>query len=171
MEARSERIAPFEQFLRDFLAPRGVDLDAHSAIFLLYRTSLDVAAALEAGALRAFGLSHAGFALLMTLWVTGPREIRELAFLLRLSRASVVGTVHTVQRAGLVRRVRSEEDRRLVRVELTPEGLGVVERAQAALHGFEQDLTRDLTVAEQRTLAALLRRVGHAARTCLRSLA
>jgi MarR family transcriptional regulator, 2-MHQ and catechol-resistance regulon repressor len=164
----AERIPPFERFLRDFLAPLGVDLDAHSAIFLLYRTALDVEASLELGALRDFGLSHAGFALLMTIWVTGPREIRELAFFLRLSRAAVVGTVHTVQRAGLVRRVRSDEDRRLVRVELTEEGRGVIERAQAAIHRCEVELTRDLTLDEQRTLAALLRRVGHMARSRLR---
>ena len=168
MDAPPEPIPPFEQFMRDFLAPRGVDLDAQAAIFQLYRTATDVIAALELGSLRALGLSHAGFALLMALWATGPREIRELAFLLRLSRASVVGTVHTVQRGGLVRRVRSDTDRRLVRVELTDSGLSLVERAQAALHGCERELTRGLSVDEQRLLAALLRRLGHAARTSLR---
>ncbi|TMB45380.1 MAG: hypothetical protein E6J60_16905, partial [Deltaproteobacteria bacterium] len=61
----------YEQELRAFLAPLGVDLDAQAVVFQLYRTSTDVIAALEAKALRPLGLSHTGFALLVTIWVGG----------------------------------------------------------------------------------------------------
>src|SRR6266702_114250 len=69
----------YEQELRAFLAPLGVDLDAQAVVFQLYRTSTDVIAALEAKALRPLGLSHTGFALLVTIWVGGPQEVRSVA--------------------------------------------------------------------------------------------
>ena len=78
MDAPPEPIPPFEQFMRDFLAPRGVDLDAQAAIFQLYRTATDVIAALESaldrypqldrGRLGIMGGSYGGF---LTAWTIG----------------------------------------------------------------------------------------------------
>src|SRR5438445_624068 len=69
-------LPPYEQELRAFLAPLGVDLDAQAVVFQLYRTSTDVIAALEATALRPLGLSHTGFALLVPLWARGRQGAR-----------------------------------------------------------------------------------------------
>src|SRR5438034_9435396 len=69
-------LPPYEQELRAFLAPLGVDLDAQAVVFQLYRTSTDVIAALEAKAPRPPGPSHTGFALLVTTSVGGPPEVR-----------------------------------------------------------------------------------------------
>lgn len=157
--------APFERELRHFLKPRGVDLDAQAVLFQLYRTSTDAVAATESVALRGLGLSHAGYVLLMTVWISGPREVRELARAQRVSKPAIVSCVHTLERSGLVRRVRSTTDRRLVRIELTKRGRLRVEKAQVALHRCERVLTRDLSVRDKRRLAELLRRVGHTART------
>ena len=164
MRRRRIPIPPFERELREFLQPRGVDLDAQAVMFQLYRTSTDAVAATEAAALRALGLSHAGYVLLMTLWISGPREVRDLAQAQRVSKPAIVSCVHTLERGQLVRRVRSDTDRRLVSVELTRGGRALVERAQVALHRCERALTRDLTVSEKRKLAELLRRIGHTAR-------
>jgi MarR family 2-MHQ and catechol resistance regulon transcriptional repressor len=156
--------APFERELRHFLKPRGVDLDAQAVLFQLYRTSTDAVAATEAAALRGLGLSHAGYVLLMTLWISGPREVRDLARAQRVSKPAIVSCVHTLERSDLVRRVRSVTDRRLVRVELTKRGRARIEKAQLALHRCERALTRDLSVRDKRRLAELLRRLGRAAR-------
>ena len=160
----ADPLPPYEQELRAFLAPLGVDLDAQAVVFQLYRTSTDVIAALEAKALRPLGLSHTGFALLVTIWVGGPQEVRSLARKHRLSKPSVTSAIGTLERMGLVARERSTEDRRLVSVALTAQGRRLVRRAQAALHRCERALTAGLTKAERRQIAAWLRRVGDAAR-------
>jgi len=160
----ADPLPPYEQELRAFLAPLGVDLDAQAVVFQLYRTSTDVIAALEAKALRRLGLSHTGFALLVTIWVGGPQEVRSLARKHRLSKPSIVSAIGTLERMGLVARERSTEDRRLVSVALTAQGRRLVRRAQAALHRCERALTAGLTKAERRQMAAWLRRVGDAAR-------
>jgi len=157
-------LPPYEQELRAFLAPLGVDLDAQAVVFQLYRTSTDVIAALEAKALRPLGLSHTGFALLVTIWVGGPQEVRSLARKHRLSKPSITSAIGTLERMGLAARERSTEDRRLVSVALTAQGRRLVRRAQAALHRCERALTAGLTKAERRQMAAWLRRVGDAAR-------
>jgi DNA-binding MarR family transcriptional regulator len=163
MAAQDQARAPYEQQLRDFLGPRGVDLDAQAAVFLLFRTATDVIAQAEASVLRAYGLTHAGFVLMMTLWVTGPQETRRLARFQRVSKPTIVSCVNTLERAGLVRRERSVADRRLVRVALTAKGRRLIERAQAAWHERERAIAGALTSQEQRLLASLLRRLGRAA--------
>ncbi len=160
----ADPLPPYEQELRAFLAPLGVDLDAQAVVFQLYRTSTDVIAALEAKALRPLGLSHTGFALLVTIWVGGPQEVRSLARKHRLSKPSITSAIGTLERVRLVARERSTEDRRLVSVALTAQGRRLVRRAEAALHRCERALTAGLTKAERRQMAAWLRRVGDAAR-------
>ena len=159
-----DSLPPYEQELRAFLAPLGVDLDAQAVVFQLYRTSTDVIAALEAKALRPLGLSHTGFALLVTIWVGGPQEVRSLARKHRLSKPSITSAIGTLERVRLVARERSTEDRRLVSVALTAQGRRLVRRAEAALHRCERALTAGLTKAERRQMAGWLRRVGDAAR-------
>jgi DNA-binding MarR family transcriptional regulator len=159
---KPEELHLFERLLRDFSRERGVDLDAQAVVYNLYRVATDVHATMEASALQPHGLTHAGFVLLMALWISGPREVRELARLQRVSRPAIVSAVGTLERAGLARRVRDEADRRLVRVELTPEGQARIRRVHRAQHQFERAVSQALSRAEQRTLAGLLRRVGSA---------
>lgn len=160
---KEEELHLFECLLRDFSRERGIDLDAQAVVYNLYRVATDVIATVEASALQPHGLTHAGFVLLMALWISGPREIRELARLQRVSRPAIVSAVGTLERAGFVRRVRDDSDRRLVRVELTVEGRALIRRANTVHHRFEQRISRVLSRQEQRTLAGLLRRLGHAA--------
>src|SRR5438876_8595169 len=91
-----------EQELRAFLAPLGVDLDAQAVCFQLYRTSTDVIAAFEARALGPLGLSHTGFALMMTIRVGGSQDVRSLARKLRLSKPSGTNGNGTLERARVV---------------------------------------------------------------------
>lgn len=60
---------------------------------------------------------------------------------------------------GLVTRVPSATDRRVVLVELSDEGRELVDAALAALLAQERELLAGLSEGEQRTLAALLRRL------------
>jgi len=161
----SQDLPFFERRMQAFLAQRGTDIDSHAAVFNLDHGWTEVEATLEGLALRPLDLTHAGFVLLMTLWITGPRETRELAAVLRVTRGAIVGAVNTLERRGLVRRQRSLIDRRLVTVELTNEGGELVVSAQKTWHALEREVTGDLSDDEKRTLAALCRKMAQSAKT------
>jgi DNA-binding MarR family transcriptional regulator len=164
MRRQDPQLPAFEQHLQAFLARRGTDIDAQATVFNLDHAALDVFATLEGLALRPHGLTHAGFIFLFTLWVTGPRETRELASVLRVTKGAVVGAANTLERHGLVCRVRSDVDRRLVAYELTDDGESVISGVQKHWRELEVAVTSSLSVAEKRTLAALCRKVAHRAR-------
>jgi DNA-binding MarR family transcriptional regulator len=64
--------------------------------------------------------------------------------------------VNTLEGRGMVRRVRSDVDRRLVTIELTRAGMQLVAQAQAAAHEYERALVSSMSKHEQRQLARLL---------------
>jgi DNA-binding MarR family transcriptional regulator len=151
---------PFERQLREHVRAHGDDPAAPVLNFNVLRTATDVLSTMEVNALRPLGLTHAGFLILMALWITGPRETRELARVQRVSRPAIVSAVDTLARAGLVRRKRSQADRRLVSVELTRSGTRLVIRAHDHWHREERRTAAALTRAEQATLARLLRKLS-----------
>jgi DNA-binding MarR family transcriptional regulator len=154
-----DELSPNEARLREFLKPKGTDLDAMAVVYNLYRTATHVITTMEATTLRRFGLSHTGFVLLMTLWMESPREVRELARVQRNSRPAIVSAVNTLVNMGLVKRERGTVDRRLVYVHLTDEGRELIERVHIQQHAFERAVTSTLSPTEKRELARLLRRL------------
>jgi DNA-binding MarR family transcriptional regulator len=167
-DCQAPEIPAFEQHLRSFLARRGTNVDAQAAVFNLDHAAMDVINTLEGLALRPHDLTHAGFVLLMTLWITGPRETRELAAVLRVTKGAIVGAVNTLERRGLVQRVRSDVDRRLVRYELTTSGRDLITRVQKDWRALEVEVSSGLAVEEQRLLASLCRKMAAAARALRR---
>jgi DNA-binding MarR family transcriptional regulator len=166
--ARVKDIPLFERRVQAFLARHETEIDAQAAIFNLDYAAKDVIASFEAVVLRPNGLRYAGFVMLMSLWITGPRETRELAAILRVSKGAVVSVVNTLEGAGLVRRIRSEMDRRLITVELTDGGRDLVIIVQSEWHQLERAVTADLTTREMQTFAAICRKIAHAARALRR---
>jgi DNA-binding MarR family transcriptional regulator len=154
----------FERHMQAFLARRGTDVESQAVVFNLDHAAMDVIATMEGLALRPQELTHAGFVLLMTLWISGPRGTGELAAVLRVTKGAVVGAVNTLERRRLVRRVRSKIDRRLVTYELTKDGEAVVISAQKEWRRLEEEVTSCLTLQEKRTFASLCRKIAHEAR-------
>lgn len=68
-------------------------------------------------------VSQAQFDVLMELRKNGPMPVGELAHSLGLSSASVSQMIDRLSEQGHVTRTRSEEDRRVVRVELSERGV------------------------------------------------
>jgi DNA-binding MarR family transcriptional regulator len=83
----------------------------------------------------------------------------ELATELKLSPAGMTGRLDTLEKAGLVRRIRSEEDRRRVDVELTEQGRATWLRAMDVRGEAEDAMVGVLTPDDQDMLAALLKRM------------
>jgi|SRR5579884_1491706 len=96
---------------------------------------------------------------------SGPHKMRDIADFLVLAVNTVTTTVDNLEGKGLVRRRRSEEDRRVVRVELAEAGLGVYRAALAEKTAVLRKMLEPLTEDEQEIFMVLFRkivRVGNA---------
>lgn len=67
---------------------------------------------------------------------SSPVQVSELAHRMYLHPATVVGILNRLEKKGLVLRVRTREDRRIVDVNLTPEGKALVARAPEVAQGL-----------------------------------
>ncbi len=102
------------------------------------------------------------------LWLVRSRpglSLRELAVEEGISAPSLSGHVDRLEAAGLLRRVRSTDDRRRVGLELTPDGQALLKRVRArrttwlaARVALLSDIERERLEAALPTLYALLER-------------
>jgi len=115
-------------------------------------------------------LSTQELRLLEHLGDRGPRMMRELAEFLLLAVNSVTSTVDNMEAKGLVRRKRSEEDRRVIEVELTEHGRAVYADAVQAKLRFLRCLLAALTEEEQEIYMVLMRKIARAGQTQLAQL-
>lgn len=84
-------------------------------------------------------------------------RLHELARDIVLSRSNITRLVDRLERAGLIRRERSKEDRRGYFAVITPQGLAMRRRMWPVYaRAIETRFDRHLTSAEQATLRALL---------------
>jgi DNA-binding MarR family transcriptional regulator len=107
-----------------------------------------------------FGLGRGEVGALSALRIAGPPfrlSPTRLGRGLMLSSAGVTSRIDRLERRGLVRRLRDPDDRRGVIVELTDEGLEVVDAAVAALTKNDRELLKRLDPDEVQQLEALLR--------------
>ncbi len=97
---------------------------------------------------------------LRVLGILRDRRVRmtELADYLGLEKSTMTGLVARAEKRGLLQRVPNADDRRSVDVLLTAAGRELAEQGRATIAGELAPTTADLSVAEQRRLAAGLRR-------------
>jgi DNA-binding MarR family transcriptional regulator len=96
---------------------------------------------------------------------SGPRMMRELAEFLLLAVNSVTSTVDNLEDKGIVRRQRSEEDRRVVRVELTDAGRAAYKAAVAEKLRLLRSMLEALTEDEREIFMVLFRKIARAGRS------
>jgi DNA-binding MarR family transcriptional regulator len=92
----------------------------------------------------------------------GPKIMRELAGFLLLAVNSVTSIVDNLETKGIVRRHRSEEDRRIVRVELTEHGRAVYVAAVDQKTRFLRAMLAELNEEEQEIYMLLMRKIARA---------
>ena len=106
------------------------------------------------------GLTVSQFGVLEALYHLGPMCPGALSGKLLRSTGNMTLVIDNLEKHGLVRRVRSEEDRRMVTIELTPLGMETIERV---LPDHIQVITDEMCVLapeEQRELARLCKKLG-----------
>lgn len=93
-----------------------------------------------------------------------PRTQRELAGLLGIEGPTLTHHLTGLESRGLVTRSREPDNRRVVRVELTPDGETAYERMRIAASGFDARLCAGLDDGESELLRAALARLERNAR-------
>lgn len=153
---------PFEERARRRLQViDGIDVNAFSASFLLFRLATQYLSFLESTVHRPRGLSTAGFRVLFTVWVYDELEPRQIARFSGVSTAAVSGVLGTLESKGLVDKQRDTTDRRLVRVRLSQQGVALLTETYADQNQAEQGMfagiqNLDEMSEQMRELLALL---------------
>ena len=105
-------------------------------------------------------LTTSQFGVLETLMHLGPMCPGELSNKLLKSTGNMTLVLDNLEKRGLIRRVRESEDRRQIRIHLTPEGESLIRRI---FPGQAQAITQEmsaLTAEEQQQLGHLCRKLG-----------
>ena len=153
------RLLDAERRIQERLGGRRLDFDSMLAVSNIYRAATAVRRRAERAVLFEFGLSWGGFTTLWVLWVWGEMQTADLADECDLSKGTLTGVVKTLERRGFVERRQVESDRRRVTVALTGAGLDTIERLFPRFNLYEGEMVGELSTAEKRELAELLRRV------------
>lgn len=110
--------------------------------------------------LEPYGLTTGQFGTLEVLYHLGPMCQYALAEKLLRSGGNITLVVDNLEKHGWVRRVRQKDDRRMVRIHLTPTGERLIARVfPLHLEALVEEMSR-LTAAEQKSLRAICRKLG-----------
>jgi DNA-binding MarR family transcriptional regulator len=104
------------------------------------------------------GLTHAQWMPLLKLYM-GASTVAELARQSNLDAGAMTRALDRLEAKGLVKRVRSSEDRRVVNLELTAEGRATAKQIPTVLCRVQNTHMRGFTEAEWQLLKGLLRRI------------
>lgn len=117
-------------------------------------------ARLAANDLAQHGLTTPQFGVLEALYHLGPLTLGELAGKLLVTGGNITYVMDRLEREGLVTRVRSETDRRVVTADLTDEGRAVLDRIFPAHARMIEEAVSVLTPEERAELQQLLKKLG-----------
>jgi DNA-binding MarR family transcriptional regulator len=102
------------------------------------------------------GLSLAQFRLLSPLLDGGPHRVGELADAAEVSGPTATRMLDALERGGLIRRTHGRDDRRHVRISLTPDGQEAVVAKQGRIERARQGVFETLTQEERAHAARFL---------------
>ena len=107
-------------------------------------------------ALVPFEISSVQAHILATLWIDGSMTIGELQARLMLGSSTLTGAIDRMERAGLLKRLPVEGDRRAYKLAPVTWSAKKAEALMETLATTEDRVFRGLTAAERRTLSTLL---------------
>jgi DNA-binding MarR family transcriptional regulator len=128
--------------------------------FHIARAEVATNAAYERHVGKPHKLRKVEYSLLMLVLANGPLSPKTLARVLALSAPSLTMLLDRMQLRGLLRRERSQTDRRSQNVVLTDEGDALARATAAAAVPMEQELRHRLSTAEHAMLVELLAKLA-----------
>ena len=78
------------------------------------------------------GITYPQYILMLVLWQDGSRTISDIALRLKLPPNGITPVIDRLEKAGLVVRRRDPEDRRVISIHLTAEGVALQDQAARA---------------------------------------
>ena len=105
------------------------------------------------------GLTNAQWIPLFKLFMGSASTVAELARECQLDAGAMTRLLDRLEAKGLLKRVRSSEDRRVVNLELTAEGRAAAQEIPGALCRVQNAHMKGFSHAEWETLKSLLRRI------------
>lgn len=134
----------------------GADRRATELLLNLVKTT-DLAVIQLARQLRPAGLSPTAFNTLMILQGDEqPLCPSEIGDRLVVTRGTVTGVLDSLEKKGLIKRLPDENDRRMLRIQITSKALKLLDQITPSLHAHEASLFALLTASEKDDLLRLL---------------
>lgn len=106
-----------------------------------------------------YGLTDAQWKPLLRLLLGQANTVAELARGCSMDAGSMTRLLDRIEAKGLVRRIRSSEDRRVVNIELTAEGREAAAHIPRILAGVHNTMLRGFSEQEWRDLQGLMNRI------------
>ena len=103
------------------------------------------------------------FGILETLYHLGPLHQKDISLKLLSSGANVTQLLNKLEKKKLIERQREEDDRRLIRTQLTKKGRRLVIKILPRLGDTMAEIMSALSAREQEQLARLLKKLGASA--------
>lgn len=150
-------LAEVERATRERVQHLPLDLDASHALLSLYRAANAVRGRLTNSVLRPNDLTWTGFLVLWTVWIWNSMETREVAESVGISKGTLTGVANTLSARGLIQRIPSTVDRRLVNLELTDAGVALMERIYPEFNNTESAVVSPIEAADLHTMTDALR--------------
>ena len=104
-------------------------------------------------------LKAADYLVLVTLAAGNVDTASSICSVLAHDPGAMTRKIDALESRGLVRRVRSEEDRRAIKLELTPEGRKLYPKALAAAVGVANEFLEGFSKSDVKALEGLLKRI------------
>ena len=150
-------LAETEQATRVRVQHLPLDFAASHALLSLYRAANAVRGHLTNNVLRPHDLTWTGFLVLWTLWIWDSMETRDVAESVGISKGTLTGVAKTLAARGLIERIPSTADRRLVNLRLTDAGLDLMDRIYPEFNKTESHVVGDLDARDLETMTQALR--------------
>ena len=150
-------LGEIERATRERVQHLPLDFGASHALLSLYRAANAVRSQLTNSVLRPNDLTWTGFLVLWTLWIWDSMETRDIAESVGISKGTLTGVAKTLAARGLIERIPSTADRRLVNLELSESGLELMERIYPEFNLAESRNVGDIDPRKLETMTAALR--------------
>lgn len=158
-------LAEVERATRERVQHLPLDFTASHALLSLYRAANAVRGRLTNAVLRPNDLTWTGFLVLWTLWIWDSMETREVADSVGISKGTLTGVAKTLMARGLLERIPSTADRRLVNLKLSAKGVRLMEQIYPEFNKTESTIVGDVDQADLSTMTDVLRTLVESSET------